>query len=178
MEPPDVTGSSLTLGTAGSRRTVYLLDENASKLSPDASKLSTADAPSAKSAAGSSSSGEHSPNADAEAGGDNNKSGGSAATGAGITINSSNHPSAISGDGGNSINNNNNNAQPPPSTFLMFNRISNIIGGTVDGLTMDGGHNGSGSERGGGTREKKSTPTAPVAEDAKESAIWYEYGCI
>lgn len=28
LEPPDVTGSSLTLGTAGSRRTVYLVDEN------------------------------------------------------------------------------------------------------------------------------------------------------
>ncbi|XP_023174149.2 girdin isoform X2 [Drosophila hydei] len=27
LEPPDVTGSSLTLGTAGSRRTVYLIDE-------------------------------------------------------------------------------------------------------------------------------------------------------
>lgn len=27
MEAPDVTGSSLTLGTAGSRRTVYLIDE-------------------------------------------------------------------------------------------------------------------------------------------------------
>ncbi|XP_055911264.1 girdin isoform X1 [Eupeodes corollae] len=28
LEAPDVTGSSLTLGTAGSRRTVYLIDEN------------------------------------------------------------------------------------------------------------------------------------------------------
>lgn len=27
LEPPDVTGSSLTLGAAGSRRTVYLVDE-------------------------------------------------------------------------------------------------------------------------------------------------------
>lgn len=27
LEPPDVTGSTLTLGTAGSRRTVYLIDE-------------------------------------------------------------------------------------------------------------------------------------------------------
>lgn len=27
LEPPDVTGSSLTLGTAGSRRTVYLIDD-------------------------------------------------------------------------------------------------------------------------------------------------------
>ncbi|XP_030569977.1 protein Daple isoform X2 [Drosophila novamexicana] len=36
LEPPDVTGSSLTLGTAGSRRTVYLIDE---KL-PDGSSAS------------------------------------------------------------------------------------------------------------------------------------------
>lgn len=28
LEAPDVTGSSLTLGAAGSRRTVYLIDEN------------------------------------------------------------------------------------------------------------------------------------------------------
>lgn len=38
LEPPDVTGSSLTLGTAGSRRTVYLVDEIA-KI-PDTSQTS------------------------------------------------------------------------------------------------------------------------------------------
>ncbi|XP_034481040.1 girdin isoform X2 [Drosophila innubila] len=39
LEAPDVTGSSLTLGTAGSRRTVYLIDEH-QKL-PDGSNSST-----------------------------------------------------------------------------------------------------------------------------------------
>ncbi|XP_037719108.1 girdin isoform X2 [Drosophila subpulchrella] len=40
LEAPDVTGSSLTLGTAGSRRTVYLIDEH-QKL-PDGSSPSSA----------------------------------------------------------------------------------------------------------------------------------------
>ncbi|XP_037906855.1 girdin isoform X1 [Hermetia illucens] len=43
LEPPDVTGSSLTLGTAGSRRTVYLIDEN-QKISETGSN-NTSDAP-------------------------------------------------------------------------------------------------------------------------------------
>lgn len=47
LEPPDVTGSSLTLGAAGSRRTVYLVDEN-SKL-PDSTTGTTASATAATS---------------------------------------------------------------------------------------------------------------------------------
>ncbi|ALC42932.1 Girdin [Drosophila busckii] len=47
LEAPDVTGSSLTLGTAGSRRTVYLIDEH-QKL-PDGSNASNAQQPQASS---------------------------------------------------------------------------------------------------------------------------------
>ncbi|KAL7734079.1 hypothetical protein ACLKA6_011763 [Drosophila palustris] len=43
LEAPDVTGSSLTLGTAGSRRTVYLIDEH-QKL-PDGSNSATQQSP-------------------------------------------------------------------------------------------------------------------------------------
>lgn len=140
MEAPDVTGSSLTLGAAGSRRTVYLIDENP-KL-PDSSS-----------------------NAENELtpGGNNNN-------------NNNNNSGTSNGSA-------NNNAAPndqSPSTFLMYNRISNVIGDTTlaapsaghslnnTALSQDTAIATAGTPN--GTKEKKRS------DDDK--AIWYEYGCV
>lgn len=171
MEPPDVTGSSLTLGTAGSRRTVYLLDENASKLAADANNKAAATAKNTIAAG---------------AVADNTTSSASQTT--------STSPEAAAAASASANNINNNNAggggdvapAPAPSTFLMFNRISNIIGGSVDGggsssghpVSPDGAHNGGGGGTSSSERGGRDKPKPTVAEDAKESAIWYEYGCI
>lgn len=176
MEPPDVTGSSLTLGTAGSRRTVYLLDENASKLAADASNKAAASAsasqPSKNAVDNATSASQSSTSPEATA----------AATAAAAAAAAGNNNNNAGTDVGAAP------AAAPASTFLMFNRISNIIGGSVDGgsigsqhpLSADAGLNGSGtsSERSGTGRDKPKPPTATGAEDGKESAIWYEYGCI
>lgn len=120
LEPPDVTGSSLTLAAAGSRRTVYLIDEN-TKL-PDTS--------------------------DADL----------------LTGNQNSSPNN---------NNNNNNQDQSPSTFLMYNRISNVIG---DPKMMGNGSpnnsiNDNNTSNGNGARDRKKP-------DDNEKAVWYEYGCV
>lgn len=136
IEPPDVTGSSLTLGTAGSRRTVYLVDEN-SKI-PDPTTQSTESELIAS----------HS-----------------------HTINNRS-PQSI---GSNNSNNNNHSMShdQTPSTFLMYNRISNVIGDPkVTGSTNQQSPNNSilndNASNGNRGKDKK---------DA-ESHVWYEYGCV
>lgn len=135
VEPPDVTGSSLTLGAAGSRRTVYLIDEN-SKL-PDTSD-------------------------------------GDLLTGG----NGSQNSSPNSNNGNLSGNNNNNNNNPSldqsPSTFLMYNRISNVIGDPqmmANGSSKQHSPNSSLTENGNGAKDRKKP-------DDNEKAVWYEYGCV
>lgn len=122
LEPPDVTGSSLTLGTAGSRRTVYLIDE---KLSASQSNIVTDPNPTT----------------------------------------SHNETNSQTGD-------------TTPSTFLMYNKISNVYGTTataVDGATGSGYSSGNNSvDKSGNNKEKKKTNE----EKNKDSAIWYEYGCV
>ncbi|KAJ6636380.1 Protein Daple [Pseudolycoriella hygida] len=113
LEPPDVTGSSLTLGTAGSRKTVYLIDE---KLSASQSNIVT------------------DPN-----------------------------PTTSNNETNSQI------ADSTPSTFLMYNKISNIYGTPVDGASGSGYM--SDKSR---SKEKKKTNE----EKNKDSAIWYEYGCV
>lgn len=122
-----MTGSSLTLGTAGSRRTVYLIDE---KLSASQSNIVTTD-----------------PNPTTS---HNNETQNSQTTG---------------GDG-----------STPPSTFLMYNKISNVYGTAMDGGATGSGYtSGNNSVDKGGSKEKKK----PANEDKnKDSAIWYEYGCV
>lgn len=127
LEAPDVTGSSLTLGAAGSRRTVYLVDEN-SKL-PDSTAQS-----------------------DSEMGTNNRNS----------TTISNNNTSKSSNN-----NNHSTSHDQSPSTFLMYNRISNVIGdpkvvGSNNSVLNDNASNGNGG------RERKEN----------DGHIWYEYGCV
>lgn len=114
-----MTGSSLTLGAAGSRRTVYLVDE---KLADE--------------------------NAGNAAGGDADL--------------------LSKGDNGNG---NGTPTDQAPSTFLMYNRISNVIGSSTSGNCVDpNNHNANGSDASNGTKEKRK-PDEP-------GAVWYEYGCV
>lgn len=125
LEAPDVTGSSLTLAAAGSRRTVYLIDE-ISKL-PDTASQS-----------------------DSEIGTNNRNN----------AKNSNNNTSTNS-------NNNNNHASAhdqSPSTFVMYNRISNVIG-EVNSPNAVLGEN---TSNGNGAKDKKTS----------DDHVWYEYGCV
>lgn len=131
LDAPDVTGSSLTLGAAGSRRTVYLIDENP-KL-PDSSAQSNDSDPHVT----------------------NNRSG------------------AATSNNNNNGNNNNNHADQVPSTFLMYNRISNVIGDTKvigNGSSSQHSPNNALTDNGNASKDKRSKE--------EEKAIWYEYGCV
>lgn len=120
LEPPDVTGSSLTLGTAGSRKTVYLIDE---KLSASQSNIVNDSNPTT----------------------------------------SHNETNSQIGDSG------------TPSTFLMYNKISNVYGTTVDAGAVGSGYtSGNNSVDKGASKDKKKSSE----EKNKDSAIWYEYGCV
>lgn len=120
LEPPDVTGSSLTLGTAGSRKTVYLIDE---KLSASQSNIVTDPNPT-----------------------------------------TSHNETTAQID-----------STAAPSTFLMYNKISNVYGTAVDGgATGSGYSSGNNSIDRSGNKDKKKTNE----EKNKDSAIWYEYGCV
>lgn len=137
IEPPDVTGSSLTLATAGSRRTVYLVDE-ITKL-PDTTQTSDSEL-----------TGTHSAN--------NRKS--SSISNNNASINSSNNNHSTSHD-------------QSPSTFLMYNRISNVIGDpTTIGSSNQHLANNSilsdNASNGNGGKDKKKA----------DDHVWYEYGCV
>lgn len=143
LEPPDVTGSSLTLGTAGSRRTVYLIDDNAAKLTEQKNMT-------AGSGGGSAS--------------NNNASNNNVTDATGGSVESSPPP-------------------PPPSTFLMFNRISNVIGGNVGSAgagSLSPSHSSNGGEKAtsSGTAKDKKKGSEDGSGGGKETAVWYEYGCV
>lgn len=142
-----MTGSSLTLGTAGSRRTVYLIDDNAAKIA-DSKNSSTSTS--------------------AAANNTNNKP-------TQETRSQSPQPENTS------IADN----PPASSTFLMFNRISNIIGGNINENSLVatpnvGGQNSTnnGSTIGGDKTAANNKDKKKNVEDGKETAIWYEYGCV
>lgn len=131
LEAPDVTGSSLTLGTAGSRRTVYLVDLENSKL-PDANSQS-----------------------DPELGANNRNSSANSNNNTSVNSNNSNHSSSH---------------DQTPSTFLMYNRISNVIGdpkvigsNSPNNSVLDNASNGNGG------KDKK---------NEADGHVWYEYGCV
>lgn len=107
--PPDV---SLNLGSAGSRRTVYLVDEN---------KIAENDC-------------EKSPG----------------------TPTPTNNSTTVN--------------DQSPSTFLMYNRISTMIGSNGEPSTIP-------TEQTNGGNDKK-TVREKAGKDGKESAVWYEYGCV
>lgn len=140
LEPPDVTGSSLTLGTAGSRRTVYLIDD---KL-PDQSSSAAEKKTSTRTA---------SPSTIA-----------SVASNADNNITSTPTKASTSADA--------------PSTFLMFNRISNVIGANVSGNNSTGSTSPSNNGAATNANDKNSKEKKKTTEDGKETAIWYEYGCV
>lgn len=148
MEPPDVTGSSLTLGTAGSRRTVYLLEDNARKLAEN-NNASNSPSTTNPNTSGTSSNtavpDNHSP--PSSTAGPSSETGQSTAAAA---------------------------AAPPPSTFLMFNRISNVLGGPVDSMSQPLLDN-SGSSFG---EKPSSEKSKDKKENGKQTAVWYEYGCV
>lgn len=124
-----MTGTSLTLGAAGSRRTVYLVDEN-----PKLAETNTV----------------------------------STTTGDDELIDFNNE-----NNNGNAANNNVNDAAP--STFLMFNRISNVIGspsvGTTNGDDAVAQNAAAGTSTTNGTTDNKEK-----TDDT--NAVWYEYGCV
>lgn len=124
-----MTGSSLTLGAAGSRRTVYLVDENP-KL-PDTSAQS-----------------------DSELGSNNRNNTTISNNNSSVSSNNNNHSSSL---------------DQSPSTFLMYNRISNVIGDP----SMINANN-------------QQSPNSSVINDnankdkkkSNDEHVWYEYGCV
>lgn len=100
---PDITGNSL--GTAGTRRTVYLIDENAA--TNEEKK-------------------EEQPKSESQ-----------------------------------------------PSTFLMFNKISNVMGTLEPGSSNGHHHDENKSQKSGTGSDKKKNDKIN-----RENAVWYEYGCV
>lgn len=145
LEAPDVTGSSLTLGAAGSRRTVYLIDDN--QKIPE-----TAD--------------------------------GSGGVGESTCGSSSSSTATLSGR------NNAADLQAPissqksenPATFLMYNRISNIIVESSSNLSNEFSTSGSainsGNSRDVDANQDESKLMRNKRGDDKNSSVWYEYGCV
>ena len=117
------------MGAAGSRRTVYLVDENP-KL-PDTSAQS-----------------------DSELGSNNRTNTSISNNNSSVSSNNNNHSSSH---------------DQSPSTFLMYNRISNVIGEPA----MIGSNN-------------QQSPNSSVINDnankdkkkSNDEHVWYEYGCV
>lgn len=67
-------------------------------------------------------------------------------------------------------------ATPPATTLLMYNRISNIIAPLSEG---SGGGVAQSEKFGSSTGGSQNNSNKGSLEDKeKESAIWYEYGCV
>ncbi|XP_005181786.1 girdin [Musca domestica] len=146
LEAPDVTGSSLTLGTAGSRRTVYLIDEN--QKIPE-SNQSTSPTLRGSGACSSNSS--------------------STAT-LSATTNNNAEPQTPSGSS----------KSENPTTFLMYNRINNIVGGNSLNVsnnsdTPSGTHANNRDIDGQHDQDNK---VARKRSEDKNNSVWYEYGCV
>ena len=147
MEAPDVTGSSLTLGAAGSRRTVYLIDEN--QKIPEAA----------------------------------DGSGGAAEVSSGS---SSSSTATLSGKNSMGEVQTSTSSQKPENqaTFLMYNRINNIIGGnspnfSSNEISTSGFATSSGnSSRDIETNQEESKLVRSKRAEDKNNSIWYEYGCV
>lgn len=67
-------------------------------------------------------------------------------------------------------------ATPPATTLLMYNRISNIIAPLSEGSAVAVGQSEKfGSSTGGSQNDSNK---GSMEDKEKESAIWYEYGCV
>lgn len=147
LEAPDVTGCSLTLGTAGSRRTVYLIDENQKIPETNQSTSSSLQA--------------------VGAGGSSNSS--STATLSPVSNNNSAEPQTSTGS-----------SKPDnPATFLMYNRINNIVGGNSMNQVNNEAPSGSvaANNRDVDAQQDQDNKLKKRTED-KNNSIWYEYGCV
>ncbi|XP_075160706.1 protein girdin isoform X1 [Haematobia irritans] len=139
LEAPDVTGSSLTLGTAGSRRTVYLIDENQKIPETATQSASTLQAVGTNSATNSQSS----------------------------TTNNTAEPQTPTGTS----------KSENPSTFLMYNRINNIVGG--NSLTVSNNEAPcSSTNRDLDSQQDQDNKVSRKRNEDKHNSIWYEYGCV
>lgn len=67
--------------------------------------------------------------------------------------------------------------EPAPTTLLMYNRISNIIAPLA---SSDGDNKQQSSEKFGSSSSQNSNGNnkGGLEDKEKESAIWYEYGCV
>lgn len=131
----------VNLGGAGSRRTVYLVDEN--QLKADGINRSPTNSINL---------GNPSTAAAANSANNSQTNGNGAAT-----------TSASASDAG------------APTTLLMYNRISNIIS------PLSEGHQGNSSDKFGSSStgsQNNSNKGGSMEDKEKESAIWYEYGCV
>lgn len=66
--------------------------------------------------------------------------------------------------------------EPTPNTFLMFNKISNVTLEPTSSVNTNGNNDEKGnasdtSSKNGGKNKKNDSKN-------RESAIWYEYGCV
>lgn len=177
LEAPDVTGSSLTLGTAGSRRTVYLIDEH-QKIPETNSSCSgvggSGEMLNSHSTMNSSACSTSTTLTGADTVGDLYMSADMSIDGAGVGIAEPQTPSNLS-----SVPKNDN-----PTTFLMYNRINTTIGNASSECNMPAG-----TSRDPILTSNNSTPvtTTNVVQDDKSlrkrtddksNSIWYEYGCV
>ncbi|XP_053956841.1 girdin isoform X2 [Anastrepha ludens] len=181
LEAPDVTGSSLTLGTAGSRRTVYLIDEN--QKIPETTTNSNGSDISASGRLSTS----HSPLNSSDCLSSITLGGVSAASGdcmdadigvgfAGVGMAEPQIPTTVT-----PLPKNDN-----PTTFLMYNRINTTIGsntGTEGNITPGTSRDATLPPNNGAT-PASATP-APQEDklmrkrtEDKSNSIWYEYGCV
>jgi hypothetical protein len=145
----DIIGNSL--GTAGTRRTVYLVDENP-KISSDSTGDSSKTPQKSTTPPVSGATGQTPVNTSTPIKGDN-------------------APAAAAGQS--------------PSTFLMYNKISTVIeGGESSNTNNNGGQHPSqaagaaaSTSSAGDDKTSKDNKKKPDAKK-RDSAIWYEYGCV
>ncbi|XP_017476711.1 PREDICTED: daple-like protein isoform X3 [Rhagoletis zephyria] len=174
LEAPDVTGSSLTLGTAGSRRTVYLIDEN--QKIPETSNSNSSDV-----SIGGRLSTSHSPLNSSACSSSTTLGGSGACMGADIGVGVAEPQTPTNATPVPTINEN-------PTTFLMYNRINTTIGssagtegsiadGTCREPTLTPNNNSTPVSAASATAQQDDKLQRKRTED-KSNSIWYEYGCV
>ncbi|XP_036335595.1 protein Daple isoform X3 [Rhagoletis pomonella] len=174
LEAPDVTGSSLTLGTAGSRRTVYLIDEN--QKIPETSNSNSSDV-----SIGGRLSTSHSPLNSSACSSSTTLGASGACMGADIGVGVAEPQTPTNATPVPTINEN-------PTTFLMYNRINTTIGssagtegsiadGTCREPTLTPNNNSTPVSAASATAQQDDKLQRKRTED-KSNSIWYEYGCV
>lgn len=168
FESPDITGSSLTLATAGSRRTVYLVEENQqTKISETSSSKLETTGISVRSSSSSSTS----------------------------TLDAINNITNETTNSATSSTNSRHKTENSASTYLIYNRINTIIGGGATGNgsgSYVGGSSGVSSALNlssisdsnnscvtvGNTNRLDDSKLSRRRSDDKSNSVWYEYGCV